>query len=61
MVPMFVMLAAFIGGMFVATDSTAGERERRSLEPLLLNPVPARPSAVGKWLATSSLPRWACW
>ncbi|MEM6291257.1 MAG: ABC transporter permease, partial [Myxococcota bacterium] len=33
MVPMFVMLAIFVGGMFMATDATAGERERKSLEP----------------------------
>ncbi len=54
MVSMHVMLAIFIGGMFVATDSTAGERERRSLEPLLLNPVSRDSLAVGKWLATTA-------
>jgi sodium transport system permease protein len=54
-VPMFVMLAAFIGGMFLATDGTAGERERKSLEPLLLNPVSRRGLVVGKWLATAVL------
>ncbi len=53
MVPVFVMLAAFIGGMFVATDSTAGERERKSLEPLLLNPVSRLSLVLGKWLATT--------
>jgi sodium transport system permease protein len=51
-IPMFVLLAAFIGGMYTATDSTAGERERGSLEPLLLNPVARRSLALGKWLAT---------
>lgn len=51
-IPMFVLLAAFIGGMFSATDSTAGERERGSLEPLLLNPVTRRAIVIGKWLAT---------
>jgi sodium transport system permease protein len=49
--PMFVVLAAFIGGMQVAADITAGERERASLEPLLLNPVPRTAIVVGKWLA----------
>ena len=34
-IPMFIILAAFVGGMQIATDSTAGERERGSLEPLL--------------------------
>ena len=39
-IPMFIILAAFVGGMQIATDSTAGERERGSLEPLLVNPAP---------------------
>jgi sodium transport system permease protein len=34
-VPLFIVLAAFTGGMQIATDATAGERERGSLEPLL--------------------------
>lgn len=55
MIPMFVAMAAFIGGIYVATDSTAGERERGSLEPLLVNPVDRRALAAGKWLATATL------
>jgi sodium transport system permease protein len=51
MVPLFVLLAAFSSAMQIATDSTAGERERGSLEPLLLNPVPRGELVVGKWLA----------
>jgi len=51
-IPMFVLLGAFMGGMYVATDSTAGERERGSLEPLLINPIPRGALVVGKWLAT---------
>lgn len=50
----FVLLAGFIGGMFVATDATAGERERGSLEPLLCNPVSRRALVVGKWLAAAA-------
>jgi sodium transport system permease protein len=53
MVPLFLMLAALVGGMNLAIDSTAGERERGSLEPLLLNPVSRREIVLGKWLATS--------
>ena len=52
-IPMFVMMAAFIGGMYVATDSTAGERERGSLEPLLINPVDRR---VARARASGSRP-----
>ena len=52
MVPLFLMLAALVGGMNVAIDTTAGERERGSLEPLLLNPIPRYQLVLGKWLAT---------
>ena len=52
-IPLFIMLAAFTGGMQIATDSTAGERERGSLEPLLVNPAPRRAIAAGKWLAAT--------
>ncbi len=52
MLPMFLILASFIGGLNVAIDTTAGERERRSLEPLLVNPVSREALTVGKWLTT---------
>jgi sodium transport system permease protein len=52
-IPMFIVLAAFTGGMQIAMDSTAGERERGSLEPLLVNPAPRRAIAGGKWLAST--------
>jgi sodium transport system permease protein len=52
-IPLFVVLAAFMGGMQIAMDSTAGERERGSLEPLLVNPVPRSVFVGGKWLAAS--------
>jgi sodium transport system permease protein len=51
MVPIFLVLAAFVAGMQIATDSTAGERERGSLEPLLVNPIPRLELVAGKWLA----------
>jgi sodium transport system permease protein len=50
-IPLFVMLAAFAGAMSIATDSTAGERERGSLEALLVNPAPRGALAGGKWMA----------
>jgi sodium transport system permease protein len=52
-IPMFIVLAAFAGGMQIAMDSTAGERERGSLEPLLVNPAPRYALAGGKWLAAT--------
>jgi sodium transport system permease protein len=51
LIPMFAILAPLLGGMTIAIDATAGERERGSLEPLLANPVPAAAFAIGKWLA----------
>ena len=52
--PMFIIMAAFVGGLQLASDSTAGERERGSLEPLLLNPVPRESLVAGKWLAAAA-------
>jgi sodium transport system permease protein len=51
--PLLLVIAALTGGMQIAIDSTAGERERGSLEPLLLNPVSRDAIAAGKWLAAS--------
>lgn len=53
MMSVFGLVAAFSGGMNVASDIVAGERERRSLVPLLLNPVPRWSIVLGKWLAVS--------
>jgi sodium transport system permease protein len=51
MVPPFLMFTVFIGGVYLAIDAVAGERERGSLEPLLANPVPRWQVMFGKFLA----------
>jgi sodium transport system permease protein len=51
MISVFALVAAFSGGMNVAMDVMAGERERRSLVPLLSNPVSRLEIILGKWLA----------
>jgi sodium transport system permease protein len=51
LLPAFLMVTAFTGSMNVANDSMAGERERGSLEPLLMNPVSLSELVLGKWLA----------
>lgn len=51
MISVFTLVSAFVGGMSIAMDALAGERERRSLLPLLLNPVSRRAVIFGKWLA----------
>jgi len=52
--PYFMMFGAFLGGMYLAIDTTAGERERRSLEPLLATPNPPSQIMLGKLAATST-------
>jgi sodium transport system permease protein len=52
--PLMLVLASLMGGMQVAIDTTAGERERGSMEPLLLSPVPRGVLAAGKWLAATT-------
>jgi sodium transport system permease protein len=51
----FMFLPAFLCGMSAAIDSTAGERERRSLEVLMAQPASTWQLLSGKWLAASSL------
>ncbi|MCX6060132.1 MAG: ABC transporter permease [Chloroflexi bacterium] len=49
--PYFIIFAIFNGASPIILDTTAGERERRSLEPLLINPLPRRTFVLGKLLA----------
>lgn len=53
MASVFVLVSACTGGMNVAMDVIAGERERRSLMPLLLNRASWRDILIGKWVAVS--------
>ncbi len=55
MLPFFVMMAVLYGALNAAMDSTAGERERGSLEPLVMNPAPALALVLGKWGAVASV------
>lgn len=57
MLPYFLLFTIFSGGASVVIDVTAGERERSSLEPLLINPVRRWEFVIGKLAA--SLP-FAC-
>ena len=51
MLPYFIIFAIFNGASPVITDATAGERERGSLEALLINPLPRGWIAIGKMLS----------
>ena len=51
MVPPLFIFNLFMGGVYLAIDTTSGERERGSLEPLLINPVERWGLMLGKYLA----------
>ena len=50
-VSVFIFMSLFMGGIYLAVDATAGERERGSLEPLLTLPVRREHLIYGKILA----------
>jgi sodium transport system permease protein len=52
-VPIFLLMSIFVGGMYIAVDVTAGERERGSLEPLMSTPLTATEIVLGKLAAVS--------
>ncbi len=55
MLPFFVLMAVLYGALSAALDTTAGERERGSLEPLLMNPAAPLALVLGKWGAVASV------
>jgi sodium transport system permease protein len=54
MMTYFCFMSMLVGGFYLAIDTTAGERERHSLEPLLTLPIRRSELIVGKMLATSA-------
>lgn len=54
MMTYFCFMSMLVGGFYLAIDTTAGERERGSLEPLLTLPVRRAQLIVGKMLATAA-------
>ena len=54
LLPFMFIMSMVMGGFYLAIDTTAGERERRSLEPLLTLPLPRVQVVFGKFLATLS-------
>ncbi|MEJ2523063.1 MAG: ABC transporter permease subunit [Gammaproteobacteria bacterium] len=60
MVTYFLIFATLMGGLYLAIDTTAGERERGSLEPLLALPVRRDALIAGKLGATIAFMLIAC-
>ena len=54
MMTYFCLMSMLVGGFYLAVDTTAGERERGSLEPLLSLPVDRGQLILGKILATAT-------
>ena len=52
--PYLLILTTFLGGAYLVIDSTAGERERQSLEPLLATPAARATIMSGKIIAACS-------
>jgi sodium transport system permease protein len=52
LIPFFIAVWALAGGQVAAIDATAGEKERGTLEALLVSPVRRSEVVVGKFLAT---------
>jgi sodium transport system permease protein len=54
MLSYIMLVVTLVGGLSLAIDATAGERERGSLEPLLTAPVPREHLIYGKVLAAAA-------
>ena len=54
-IPYLVVLWSFYGGFAMASDLVAGEKERQTLETLLVTPITRRAVALGKLLALVTL------
>ncbi|MEE9321442.1 MAG: ABC transporter permease [Granulosicoccus sp.] len=52
LLPFLYIMSMIMGGFYLAIDTTAGERERFSLEPLLSLPLSRRDVVLGKFVAT---------
>ena len=54
LLPILLTLTSFLGGAYLVMDTTAGERERQSLEPLLATPA-ARGAIVSGKIAAACM------
>ncbi len=54
LLPLFIIMWSVVGGQYVAVDCSAGEKERKTLESLLLSPVRRIDIVFGKFLAVAT-------
>ncbi len=53
--PYVLAVTALLGGVYLANDSVAGEKERGTLETLLVSPLSRRDIALGKFAAVAAV------
>lgn len=53
--PMIIVIWAITGGQYTAIDVSAGEKERKTLEALLMTPIKRLDLVIGKFLAVSTV------
>jgi sodium transport system permease protein len=51
LIPYVIIILSLVGAMYTAIDLTAGEKERGTLETILVSPIPRWHLATGKFLA----------
>ncbi|QIO89938.1 sodium ABC transporter permease [Stenotrophomonas rhizophila] len=55
LLPLLLIITSFLGGAYLVMDTTAGERERQSLEPLLATPASRNAIVSGKITAACAV------
>jgi len=55
LLPYLAILWAFLGGVSIATELVSGEKEKNTLETLLISPVTRTQIALGKWLSLCTI------
>lgn len=54
LLPILIIMWSVVGGQYAAVDVSAGEKERKTLEALLLTPVSRLQIVLGKFLAVAT-------
>ncbi len=60
LLPYIIILVCMTGAIYAAVDMGAGEKERGTLESLLINPLPRYEIVIGKFLAITTASLAAC-
>ncbi|MDD4056318.1 MAG: ABC transporter permease subunit [Bacilli bacterium] len=55
LLPMFIMISIFAGGLSIGTDAIAGEKERGTLATLLMTPIKKNEIILGKIVSTATI------